>query len=107
MKIKEEHKLLLKAMGINNEDFELFEKGKVSYEFDDKKGVRIYDPYHLTSYRGYIEIDGWSSWSSEEDNFMENIINALKDKVSKVNLSQDERQKIFEEHIKKKFGIKE
>jgi len=103
MEIKEEHKILLKAMGLKDEDFKLFDGKKVSYEFDEKKGIRIYDPYHLTSYKGYIEIDGWSAWSSEEDSFMESIVSALKDKILESELSDEEKQKIFEEHLKKKF----
>jgi len=106
MEIKEEHKKLLKGMGLKEEDFKLFDGKRVSYEFDEEKGVRIYDPYRLTSYNGYIEIDGWSAWSSEEDTFMENIMRGLKDKISDSELSPEERQKMFEEHIKKKFGVK-
>lgn len=105
MEIKEKHKMLLKEMGLKDEDFELFDGKRVSYEFDKEKGVRIYDPYGLTSYKGYIDIDGWSAWSSEEDTFMENIVKGLKNKISDSELSPEERQRMFEEHIKKKFGV--
>ena len=103
MLIKEEHKVLLKKMGLNEQDFELFDGKKVSYEYDQEKGVRIYDPYNYTSYKGYIDIEGWSSWSSEEDTFMENMAERLKDKIKETELYTKERQDIFEDHLKKKF----
>jgi len=103
MLIKKEHKILLKKMGLREKDFELFDGKKVSYEFDPEKGVRIYDPYNYTSYKGYIDIDGWSSWSSEEDTFMENMAEILKEKIEKTELSPERKQEILEEHLKKKF----
>lgn len=103
MQIKEEHKVLLKKMGLNEDDLKLFDGKKVSYEYDQEKGVRIYDPYNYTSYQGYIDIEGWSAWSSEEDTFMENMADILKDKLKETELSSKERQEIFEEHLKKKF----
>ncbi|RLB11494.1 MAG: hypothetical protein DRG39_04020, partial [Deltaproteobacteria bacterium] len=85
------------------EDFNVFDDKKVSYEFDPEKGVRIYDPYNHTSYKGYIDIDGWSAWSSEEDTFMEGIRDVLKDKIEETELSTEKRQEILEEYFKKKF----
>lgn len=105
MKIKEEHKALLKKMGLREEEFSLFDGEKVSYEFDPEKGVRIYDPYNYTSYKGYIDIDGWSTWSSE-DTFMDDIKEVLEDKLKESELSSQKKQKIFEEHLKKRFRTK-
>ncbi|MBW1783477.1 MAG: hypothetical protein JRL30_22380 [Deltaproteobacteria bacterium] len=74
MIVKEEHKALLKEVGLVDEDFELFDGEFVRYEFDEKRGVRIYDPYYTTSYNEYIGIDGWSAWSDEGDTFMSDIL---------------------------------
>ena len=74
MEIKSEHKELLKKMGLKEEDFELFDGKDVRYEVDQEKGARIYDPYYVTSYNEYIASDGWSSWSSENDTFMSDIL---------------------------------
>jgi hypothetical protein len=76
MEINEEHKALLASLGLNEGDFERFDGKRVSYEFDEHRGVRIYDPYYRTSYDDYIGIDGWSAWSSEKDTFMRDIIEA-------------------------------
>jgi hypothetical protein len=65
MEISETHKKLLIDMGIREEDFSLFDGKTVTYEFDANKGVRLYDPYYSTSYTEYIDVDGWSSWSTE------------------------------------------
>jgi hypothetical protein len=40
----------------------------------NKLGVRLYDPNCNTSYPEYIDIDGWSSWSSEQIAFEINIL---------------------------------
>ena len=74
MEIKEEHKALLRSLGLKEEDFERFDGKFVSYEYDAKKGVRIYDPYYQTSYNEYIGIDGWSAWSEENNTFMADIL---------------------------------
>jgi hypothetical protein len=74
MGIKESHKKALTAMGIKEEDFSLFDGKTVTYEFDEKKGVRIYDPYDHTSYTEYNDVDGWSSWSAEQDSFTSDIL---------------------------------
>ena len=78
MNIDEKHKKLLIAMGIKEEDFRLFDGKTVTYEFDEKKGVRLYDPYYHTSYPEYIDVDGWSSWSTEHDSFTSDILHQAK-----------------------------
>ena len=72
--IPEEHKRLLKQLGLTEKDFEIFDGKRVTYEFDPEKGVRIHDPYCLTSYPEYIDVEGWSSWSSEGDTFQKDIL---------------------------------
>lgn len=83
MEIKEDHRELLKGMGLKEKDFELFDGKFVTYEFSPEKGVRLYDPYYATSYNEYIGIDGWSAWSSEDDNFMSNILKEAREKARK------------------------
>ncbi|MBI4776432.1 MAG: hypothetical protein HY788_20035 [Deltaproteobacteria bacterium] len=73
MEIPEKHKKLLLGLGVKEEEFDLFDGTTLTYEYDDGKGVRIYDPSYKTSCTVYIEVEGWSSWSSEEDGFMEQI----------------------------------
>ncbi len=97
MEIKKEHKELLMKMGLSEEDLKLFDGKNVRYEFHEEKGVRIYDPFRLTSYEGYIDIDGWSSWSSEEDRFMENIKKAIEKGLHRF------EAEISPEDIKKRF----
>lgn len=107
MEIKQEHKALLKSMGLKEKDFEHFDGKFVRYEFEEEKGVRLYDPYYRTSYDEYIDADGWSAWSSEKDTFMSNI---LKDARKKAEESEKISPKPSEEEItqalKKKFGKK-
>ena len=107
MEIKQEHKALLKSMGLKEKDFEHFDGQFVRYEFDEEKGVRLYDPYYRTSYNEYIDADGWSAWSSEKDTFMSNI---LKDARKKAEESEKTSPKPTEEEItrslQKKFGEK-
>ncbi|RLF58207.1 MAG: hypothetical protein DRN37_05320 [Thermoplasmata archaeon] len=74
MEIKQEHKALLKKLGLVEEDFERFDGRFVRYEYDEKRGVRLYDPYYMTSYNEYIDADGWSAWSDENDTFMSSIL---------------------------------
>jgi hypothetical protein len=69
MEIPKEHKKLLKEMGVTGREFDLFDGDSVSYEYDPEKGVRIYDPLYKTSTPLYIGVDGWTSWSSEDDDF--------------------------------------
>ena len=83
MPVKEEHKSLLKSMGLTEEDFELFDGTHVRYEYDEGKGVRIHDPFYETSYDEYIGIDGWSSWSSEDDTFMHDILKGVHEKADR------------------------
>ena len=81
MEVKEEHKKLLKMLGLTDEDFALFDGKFVRYEFDSKRGVRIYDPYYATSYNEYIGIDGWSAWSDENDTFMSDILKDVHEEI--------------------------
>ena len=61
-------------LGLKEEDFDLFDGEFVRFEYDESKGVRLYDPYYRTSYGEYIDVDGWSAWSSEKDTFMSRIL---------------------------------
>jgi len=81
MEVKEEHKALLKSLGLDDKDFALFDGEFVRYEYDNKRGVRIYDPYYETSYNEYIGIDGWSAWSDENDTFMSDILKGVHEEV--------------------------
>jgi len=105
MNIDEEHKNLLKAIGIKEEDFILFDGKTVTYEFDAKKGVRIYDPYYSTSYTEYIDVDGWSSWSTEQDSFTSDILHEAKAEAERrEKLSPKPTQEELAHSIKMKFG---
>jgi len=108
MNIDEKHKELLKTMGIKEEDFILFDGRTVTYEFDAKKGVRIYDPYYSTSYSEYIDVDGWSSWSTEQDSFTSDILREAKAEAERrEKLSPKPTQEELAHSIKVKFGKKE
>ena len=107
MEIKEEHKALLKSLGLKEEDFGLFDDKFVRYEYDEEKGVRLYDPYYETSYNEYIDSDGWSAWSAENDMFMSDILKGMDEiapqsKTGPPKAVQDEITKA----LKKKFGKK-
>ena len=105
MAIDEKHKELLKAMGIKEEDFILFDGKTVTYEFDGSKGVRIYDPYYTTSYSEYIDVDGWSSWSTEQDSFTSDILREAKAEAERrEKLSPKPTQEELAHSIKVKFG---
>jgi len=105
MNIDEKHKELLKTMGIKEEDFILFDGRTVTYEFDAKKGVRIYDPYYSTSYSEYIDVDGWSSWSTEQDSFTSDILREAKAEAERrEKLSPKPTQEELAHSIKVKFG---
>lgn len=107
MEIKDKHKALLKGLGLKDEDFDCFDGTFVHYEYNDKRGVRIYDPYYQTSYSEYIGIDGWSAWSTEKDTFMSDILRGAKDKArQKETLSSKPGQGEIEEALRKKFGDK-
>jgi hypothetical protein len=108
MKIKEEHKDLLRGLGLNDKDFELFDGRFVRYEYDSEKGVRIYDPYYTTSYNEYIDVDGWSSWSIENDAFMTGIIkDARAETLRREAISQRPAPEDIAQSIKKKFKGKD
>ena len=105
MPVKEEHKALLKAMGLTEKDFQLFDGKHVRYEYDGEKGVRIHDPFYETSYDEYIGIDGWSSWSSEEDTFMQDILKGVHEKIDRKlsdSTMTDDRE--ITNALRKKFG---
>ena len=107
MYVKEEHKPLLKQLGLKDEDFERFDGEFVRYEYDDQKGARIYDPYYETSYDEYIGIDGWSAWSAENDTFMSEV---LKKTHEQIRTTLSDRPKTSNEEItealQKKFSKK-
>jgi len=104
MNINEEHKTILQSMGLKDEDFQLFDGENVSYEYDREKGIRLYDPDYRTSYREYIDIEGWSSWSSEEDTFSNNIIKPAQEVARQREAgSQKPDDKEISEAIRKKF----
>jgi len=83
MEIDRAHRALLKGMGLTEEDFTRFDEKFVRYEFDAEKGVRLYDPYYMTSYNEYIGIDGWSAWSSENDTFQSDILKRSRERLEK------------------------
>jgi hypothetical protein len=87
MMVKEEHKDLLRELGLKDEDFDKFDGRYVRYEFDEKRGVRIYDPWYQTSYNEYIDSDGWSAWSDEEDTFMSDMLKASRPAVEASKIS--------------------
>ena len=107
MEIKEEHKKLLKHLGLKEVDFERFNGTSVTYEFDQVKGVRLYDPDYETSYDEYIDIDGWSAWSSEQNTFMGDILKGTCEEVERREkmdrkLSQEEVKESLERKFRKK-----
>jgi len=105
MNIDEKHKSLLIAMGIKEGDFSLFDGKTVTYEYDVKKGVRLYDPYYSTAYTEYIDVDGWSSWSTEQDSFTTDILNQAKAEAERrEKLSPKPTQEEISQSIKVKFG---
>jgi hypothetical protein len=105
MKVKDEHKHLLKEIGLKEEDFPLFDGKNVDYEFNDEKGVRIYDPDYTTSYNEYIDVDGWSAWSVEKDTFMKDILKGVPEKIEKIEASSPPPQeKEMEKELHKKFN---
>jgi len=104
MDIKEEHKKLLKSLGLKDEDFKHFDGKDVSYEYDENKGVRLYDPDYVTSYDEYISVDGWSSWSSEEDTFMSDILKDVRERAEeKEKPGNKSAQEEIEKSLKAKF----
>ena len=106
MEIKDNHKTLLLKLGLKEGDFKLFDGKQVTFEFQEDKGVRLYDPYYQTSYSEYIGVDGWSAWSSEEDRFMSQVFIAAKKEAArreKMKPSQEE----FASALEKKFSQKD
>jgi hypothetical protein len=102
MDIKDEHKMLLLKLGLKEDDFKLFNGKHVTFEFQEDKGVRLYDPYYQTSYSEYIGVDGWSAWSSEADTFISQVFTAAKqaaERREKMKPSQEE----FGSALEKKF----
>ena len=107
MEIKQEHKALLKSMGLKEKDFEHFDGQFVRYEFDDERGVRLYDPYYMTSYNEYINVDGWSSWSSEEDTFMSDILKGAREETERrEKMSSKPSDEDLTQSLDRKFGKK-
>jgi hypothetical protein len=105
MDISEKHRKLLKALGLKDDDFNLFDGNTVTYEHDPKKGVRLYDPYYSTSYSEYIDVDGWSSWSTEQDTFTSDILAEAKAEAERrEKLSPKPTQEELTHSIKVKFG---
>ena len=108
MHIDEKHKKLLKDLGLKDEDFLLLDGNTVTYEYDEKKGVRLYDPYYSTSYTEYIDVDGWSSWSTEQDSFTSDILHQAKAEAKRrEKLGPKPTQEELAQSIKVKFGKKE
>jgi hypothetical protein len=101
MDIQEKHKPFLRQLGLGEKDFERFDGKFVSYEYDEEKGVRIYDPDYRTSYNEYIGIDGWSAWSSENDTFMSDMLKKVP--RGEIAVSGPEQEEITIA-LKKKFG---
>ena len=107
MEVKEEHKALLRTLGLNDKDFGRFDGKFVRYEYDEKRGVRIYDPYYATSYNEYIGIDGWSAWSDENDTFMSDILKDVHEEIrQRVASSPKADQQEISEALEKKFSKK-
>jgi hypothetical protein len=105
MDIKEEHRALLKGMGLREEDFQFFDGKYVTYEYDERKGVRLYDPLYRTSYDEYIDVSGWSAWSSEEDRFMSTILKPAREEAKRrESISQPASDGEIAESLQKKFG---
>jgi len=107
MEVKKEHKALLRILGLDDEDFERFDGKFVRYEYDEKRGVRIYDPYYETSYNEYIGIDGWSAWSDENDTFMSDILKGVHEEIRQrpTSSTKADPQEISEA-LEKKFSKK-
>ena len=106
MNIREEHKPLLKWLGLTEEDFGRFDGKFVRYEHDDRRGVRLYDPYYRTSYNEYIGIDGWSAWSDENDTFMSDILAGVHETVERVKAKHESVDTDVGEAMAKRFGKK-
>jgi hypothetical protein len=107
MEIKPEHRPLLIALGLKEEDFARFDGKQVRYEYDPDMGVRIYDPFYRTSYNEYIGIDGWSAWSEERDTFMTDILKGAREKaLAKEKAATATTPDEITQAMKSKFGEK-
>lgn len=107
MDISDAHKDLLMHLGLCEADFDRFDGTFVTYEFDEKKGVRLYDPYYQTSYEEYIGIDGWSAWSTEDDSFMTDILKPTHDTVNRIKTAPPKAEpESVPETLEKKFAVK-
>jgi hypothetical protein len=105
MHIQEDHKALLRELGLGDKDFERFDGKFVKYEVDPENGVRIYDPYYRTSYNEYIGIDGWSAWSSEKDTFMSDILKGAREKaLESETISAKPEHSEIADALERKFG---
>lgn len=105
MTIKDKHKKILLDMGLKEEDFMLFDGEYVTYRYDDKLGVRLYDPYYRTSYPEYIDVDGWSAWSSEQVAFEGNILPPARAEAKRrAEASPGFTAEELREAMQKKFG---
>ena len=105
MDMEEEHRKLLLSLGLREEDFTLFDGENVSYEYDLRKGVRLYDPDYTTSYDEYIDVDGWSSWSSEQDTFMQTILKPAQEEARRREaLSREATEEEISDTLRAKFG---
>ena len=107
MEINDEDKKLLKSLGLKDEDFERFDGTAVTYEFDPVKGVRLYDPDYETSYNEYIDVDGWSAWSSENNTFMGDILKGARIEVERRGeMGRKPSPEEFEQALARKLGKK-
>jgi len=105
MEVKEEHKPVLRKLGLGDDDFGRFDGEFVRYEFDERRGVRIYDPYYATSYKEYIAIDGWSAWSDENDTFMSDILKGSLEKIRQEDaLRPEPDMEGISKALQKRFG---
>jgi len=104
MEIEKKHKELLLKLGLKEGDFDLFDGSHVDYQYDEEKGVRLYDPYYRTSYEEYMGIDGWSSWSSEEDTFMRDMLKKVHTEVERTQRERTETDsREITDALRKKF----
>lgn len=105
MIFSDKQKGLLRDLGLTEEDEALIDEKDVKLAFDEVKGVRLFDPYYRTSYREYIAIDGWSSWSSEKDSFLSDILGkGLVGPSPEGPLDEEARSRAVDEALRARFG---
>jgi hypothetical protein len=107
MNIPEEHKILLKELGLTEDDFKHFDGEFVNYAYDEKRGVRLYDPLYTTSYNEYIDVDGWSAWSDESDTFMSDMLVGVRERVERVKAKHESAGEDLADSLKARFGKKD